>query len=126
MQFSCSIYKLTWSSRWRHSHEKHGERLIDEEILETFIIDGGDTEDLSNVARAHDKPILVVDISKERWDNYRKEGLGLRNLKSCSNQKKKKFTIKKERFNRKWNCTLLYIGDWDWYGTGKERRGDIC
>ncbi len=60
-----AMYKLTRSPRWRHSHEKHGERLIDEEILETFIIDG-DTEDLSNVAREHDKPILVKEY-------YRKE-----------------------------------------------------
>ncbi len=66
-----AAYKLTWSPRWRHSHEKHGERLIDEDIFETFIIDG-DTEFLSNVAREHDKPRLVVDINKERVDNYRK------------------------------------------------------
>jgi len=80
-----AAYTLTWSPRWRHSHEKHGERLIDDEILETFIIDG-DTEDLSNLAREHDRPILVVDMIKERSDNYRKEGLL---LTSYSTPKKK-------------------------------------
>jgi hypothetical protein len=118
-----AAYKLTWSPRWRHSHEKHGEILIDDEILETFIIDG-DTEVLSNVAKEHDKPILVVDIIKKWSDNYRKEGLLLTNYstpkkKACC-QNKINDLIGKLMF------TLLYIGDWDWYGTGKERRIDGC
>ena len=98
MQFSCSMYKLTRSPRWRHSHEKHGERLIDEEILETFIIDG-DTEDLSNVAREHDKPILVKEY-------YRKSGIRF----ESKEEEDEEHAVKRTESI----FTLVYIGDWDW------------
>ncbi len=93
------MYKLTWSPRERQSHEKHGERSIEEEILETFIIDGG-KEDL----REHDKPILVVDISKEWFNNYRKEGLALRNLMNEWFYSEEEHAVRKKDF---WGNLIL-------------------